>query len=99
MKPGTIIFNAIPYDFDKGADGVTTSVILGSNILCQLSYVKTIKQNPLFNVIEPAVCSVSFSHSFYIECEYECEFLQLRFNMFDGCFQGFLPVVGQPWGT
>jgi hypothetical protein len=28
-QPGSIIFNPIPYDFDKGDDGATTSVILG----------------------------------------------------------------------
>jgi len=28
-RPGAVISNPMPYDFDKGADGITTSMILG----------------------------------------------------------------------
>lgn len=28
-KPGSVVSNPIPYDFDKGADGATTSSIVG----------------------------------------------------------------------
>lgn len=28
-KPGSVISNPLPYDFDRGADGTTTSMILG----------------------------------------------------------------------
>lgn len=32
-RPGNIISSPIPYDFDKGADGATTSIILGDKTI------------------------------------------------------------------